>query len=202
MISDFLTSEWGHLTSADGAECIILSLGQIFIDITSTGMPVSYSRPEKIVTVILMPRISLPKSTKPLIYLKTEPMDSRLVFGCLIMRPAIKSKHLMWFLPGRCQRIQMMDGHTIKVAPRCGQLLLLMDKYRNFTLQMIICNIRAFSKEWSKSFETADFGLNQETFLLNVRVLNVTLARWIAAAAIFYLTSLISSSKSLSWKSL
>jgi hypothetical protein len=37
----------GRLTSADGAECVILSLDQIFIDITSTEMPVSYSRSEK-----------------------------------------------------------------------------------------------------------------------------------------------------------
>ena len=31
MISDFLTSEWGCLTSADGTECVILSFDQIII---------------------------------------------------------------------------------------------------------------------------------------------------------------------------
>jgi hypothetical protein len=152
MISDFLTSEWGCLTSADGTECVILSFDQIFIPQMhiDTEMLGSYSRLGRIAMAILMPKTSLPRLTKPSRALKTGLMDLQLACFYLIMLQAIKSVQVMCFLPTRCLRIQTMDGDTIEVALACDQLLLLMDMYKNFTLQMTIRNIRDFSKGWNK----------------------------------------------------
>jgi hypothetical protein len=80
-----------------------------------------------------------------------EERTHRFVTGlfCLIMLQAIKSMQLTHFLLARCPRIQIVDGHTRKVALACDRLLSPMDRYRNFSLQMTIRNTQAFSKEWN-----------------------------------------------------
>jgi hypothetical protein len=52
--------------------------------------------------------------------------------------------------------------------------------------------------KWNKSSESGGFGLNPVIFLLSVKGSNAKLAEQIAAATIFYLISLILSTRGLS----
>ena len=115
---------------------------------------------------------------------------------------AIKSVLLMRFLPAKCPRTQMTDGHITKVVHACGRRFFLMGKFKNFIFWMMILDILATSKAWNKSFENVDFGLDQALFWPNVKGSNVNLGRQLVAVGDFCSTNLILLTNGLPSKSL